>query len=134
MAPVAFSPLLAEFPEFNPDEAPGAEELDEGALDTETPQHLVKEEQHASHDYKGSATGKPESLEDAFEFFDFPAEYHDPFLNLVGTSSAAPAEVIASLPFGSYREEVVQVLQGSCTPLLCPSSSWSFFVYFGVVV
>ena len=34
MAPVAFSPLLAEFPEFNPDEAPGAEGVDEGALDS----------------------------------------------------------------------------------------------------
>ena len=40
----------------------------------------------------------------------FPAEFHDPFLNLVGTDESAPPEVIAALPFGSYREAVANHL------------------------
>ena len=109
MAPPAFSVLAAELPEFNPDFAPGMEGMDEGASDSENPQ-IVKEEQHAPHDYKESATGKPSSLADAFEHFNFPAEFHDSFLNLVGTSSEAPAEIVASLPFDSYREAVANHL------------------------
>ena len=61
-------------------------------------------------DYKGSATDKPDTLAEAFDYFHFPVEYHAPFLDLVGTSAEAPAEVVASLPFGSYREAVANHL------------------------
>ena len=72
MAPPAFSALADELPEFNPDFAPGLEGMDDGAFDSES-QQIVKEEQHAPHDYKESATGKPDSLADAFVHFNFPA-------------------------------------------------------------
>ena len=61
-------------------------------------------------DYKGSATDKSDSLAEAFDYFHFPVEYHDSFLNLVGTNADAPAEVVASLPFGSFREAVANNL------------------------
>ena len=77
MAPLFSSPLAAELPEFNPEEAPGAMDMDDGNSDQDTPQQqIVKEELPASHDYKESAMGKPDSLAEAFDYFNFPVEYH----------------------------------------------------------
>ena len=83
-------------------------------------------------DYKGSATDKPDTLAEAFDYFHFPVEYHAPFLDLVGTSAEAPAEVVASLPFGSYREAVANHLvlgDGRSATLFEQGRFYKFFKY-----
>ena len=97
------SALAAEMPEFDPEAAPGSEGEDDGTAEVPTMDDEPKP-------YKVLATGKPNTLAEAFEVLKFPAEFHDPFLNLVGTDESAPAEVIAALPFGSYREAVANHL------------------------
>ena len=100
MAPPSAAPfdLAAELPEFDPEGAPGSEGEDEGLLGEE-PRLADETPQHST--YKGPATGKPGTLAEAFSALSFPEEFHDAFLNLVGTNEDAPPNVVVAVPFGS---------------------------------
>ena len=103
MAPTAFAALAAEMPEFDPEAAPGSEGENDGM-------EAFPSLRDEPKPYNVLATGKPNTLAEAFEVLMFPTEFHDPFFNLVGAYADAPAEVIAALPFGTYREAVANHL------------------------
>ena len=75
MAPSLMSALAAEMPEFDPEAAPGSEGEDDGTAEVPTMDDEPKP-------YKVLATGKPNTLAEAFEVLKFPAEFHDPILEL----------------------------------------------------
>ena len=129
MAPPSAAPfdLAAELPEFDPEGAPGSEGEDEGLLGEE-PRLADETPQHST--YKGPATGKPGTLAEAFSALSFPEEFHDAFLNLVGTNENAPPDVVVAVPFGSYREAVANHLvlgEGRAATLFEQGRFYTFF-------
>ena len=114
--------LAGELPTFDPALAPGrngseAEDAsDMEPLAPETPTNKIV----TPFKHTVPATGKPDTLLEAFSILNFPEDLHEPFLNLVGTEDNADPSVVASLPFESFREAVSKdlVLEEGRSPTL----------------
>ena len=102
MAP-KFAALAAEFPAFDPELAPDAEDADVEQSEQEEPEMPAPRLPEAAKTTV-SAIGKPGTLLDAFNVLGFPEHLHDSFLNLVGANPSDDPSVVSALRFDVFRE------------------------------